>query len=189
MEIFEYVAVLTSIIIGLGMAHLLRGVVRIIQHPDRYRVYWVHLGWVVYMFFQLVFWWWWEFRLGELPQWTFFIYLFVIFYAFLIFCASALLFPEDLEGYDGFKGYFYSRRAWFFGLLVTGGVVDVFDTLLKGDEHFSALGTEYLLMLAVINGSQLAAIFVRNERYHVLLMIGCVAYQVSWAVRTFWTVA
>ena len=57
MEIFEYIAVLTSIIIGLGMAHLLRGVVRIIQHPERYPVYWIHLGWVVYMFISLVFWW------------------------------------------------------------------------------------------------------------------------------------
>jgi hypothetical protein len=33
MEIFEYVAVLTSIVIGLGITHLLQGVARIIQHP------------------------------------------------------------------------------------------------------------------------------------------------------------
>ena len=40
MDIFEYVAVLTSIIIGLGIAHLLRGVARLIQHPDTEPVYW-----------------------------------------------------------------------------------------------------------------------------------------------------
>ena len=33
MEIFEYIAVLTSIIIGLGITQLLRGVARVIQHP------------------------------------------------------------------------------------------------------------------------------------------------------------
>ena len=49
MDIFEYVAVLVSIIIGLGMAHLLRGLVRIIQHPGRHPAYWVHLGWVGYL--------------------------------------------------------------------------------------------------------------------------------------------
>jgi predicted phage tail protein len=43
MGIFEYVAVLTSIIIGLGIAHLLQGVARMIQRQDTEPVYWVHL--------------------------------------------------------------------------------------------------------------------------------------------------
>lgn len=189
MDMFEYVAVLTSIIIGLGMAHLLRGLVRMAQHPDRYRVYWVHLGWVLYMFFNLVFWWWWEFRLGGLERWSFSVYLFVVFYAFLYFCASAMLFPEDLEGFDGFKGYFYDRRAWFFGLLALAGPVDVVDTMLKGDDHIGALGVEYLLMMVVITLTQLAGAFTRNERYHQFLVIFCVIYQVSWAIRAFSTVA
>ena len=38
---FEYVAVLTSIVIGLGITHLLQGVARVIQHPGRERLYWV----------------------------------------------------------------------------------------------------------------------------------------------------
>ena len=46
MDIFEYISVLTSIIIGLGIAHLLRGVASLVQHPGRHRIYWVHLVWV-----------------------------------------------------------------------------------------------------------------------------------------------
>ena len=79
MDIFEYVAVLTSIIIGLGITHLLRGVAGLIQHPDQHRIYWVHLVWVGYLFFTLIFWWWWEFRLGTIETWTFYLYLFVVF--------------------------------------------------------------------------------------------------------------
>ena len=52
MDIFEYVAVLTSIIIGLGITHLLRGVAGLIQHPDQHRIYWVHLIWVPLRFTQ-----------------------------------------------------------------------------------------------------------------------------------------
>ena len=130
MDIFEYTAVLTSIIIGLGIAHLLRGVAGLIQHPEQARVYWVHLFWVGYLFFTLVFWWWWEFRLGELQAWTFQIYLFVVLYALTLFLASALLFPLSMEGYAGFRDYFYSRRRWFFGLLALTYVVDVGDTLI-----------------------------------------------------------
>ena len=77
MDIFEYIAVLTSIIIGLGVTQLLRGLARLIQNPSHYRTYGVHLLWVATMFFNMVFWWWWEFRLGNIETWSFFLYSFV----------------------------------------------------------------------------------------------------------------
>ncbi len=43
MGMFAYVAVLTSIIVGLGIAHLLQGTARLFQDPDAGRPYWVHL--------------------------------------------------------------------------------------------------------------------------------------------------
>ncbi len=95
MEMFEYIAVLTSIIIGLDMAQLLLGLTRLIQHPEQAKPYWVHLCWVFYMFVFAVFWWWWEFKLGAIEVWTFGVYLFVIFYAFLVFLLCSLLFPTN----------------------------------------------------------------------------------------------
>ena len=50
MTTFEYLAVLISIIVGLGITHLLGGVARFIHHPDRYKFYWVHLLWICYAF-------------------------------------------------------------------------------------------------------------------------------------------
>ena len=64
----EYVSVLTSIVVGLGIAHLLHGVATIVQHLGRRRIYWVHLTWVAFMFFQAIFFWWWEFALESLEQ-------------------------------------------------------------------------------------------------------------------------
>ena len=189
MEIFEYTAVLTSIIIGLGIAHLLRGIAGLIQHPETVRVYWVHLLWVGYLFFTLVFWWWWEFRLGALEAWTFQVYLFVVFYAFVLFLASALLFPASMEGYADFRDYFYSRRRWLFGLIGLTYVIDVFDTALKGQGHLASLGAEYLATSALQFGLCLIAMMTRNERFHGALAIVMLAYQVSWAFRAFGTVA
>jgi hypothetical protein len=37
MGVFEYVSVLTSIIVGLGIAHLLGGVAGLVQHPGRHK--------------------------------------------------------------------------------------------------------------------------------------------------------
>ena len=189
MDIFEYTAVLTSIIIGLGIAHLLRGIAGLIQHPDKARLYWVHLLWVGYLFFTLVFWWWWEFRLGTLEAWTFQIYLFVVFYAFLLFLASALLFPVSMEGYASFRDYFYSRRRWFFGLIALTYIVDVGDTLIKGQGHMAELGAEYVLTTLLQFILCVIAMWTRNERFHGTLAIAMFAYQVSWALRIFETVS
>lgn len=188
MEMFEYVAVLTSIVIGLGIAHLLQGVSRVIQHPGRELLYWVHLTWVAGMFFQAIFWWWWEFRLGEVEVWTFQLYLFVLVYAVVIYLCCALLFPADLDGYSGYRDYFYSRRAWFFGLLATAYVIDLADSWFKGPDHFFSLGTEYytttVLQAALLGG----AAITRHERYHQVLAVLTLAYQISWALRLFETV-
>lgn len=43
---FEYVIVLTGVVIGLALTHLMQGVAKIIEHPGRVRIWWVHLGWV-----------------------------------------------------------------------------------------------------------------------------------------------
>ena len=88
MELFEYVVVLTSIVAGLGITHLLQGIARIVQHPGRMRVYWVHLVWVFYMFYTIIFWWWWEFRFVQVETWTFQLYLFVISFALILYLPS-----------------------------------------------------------------------------------------------------
>jgi len=186
-QIFEYVAVLTSIVIGLGITHLLQGVARIIQHPGRERLYSVHLTWVAYMFVNAVFWWWWEFRLSELDAWTFQIYLFVILYAVNIYLLCALLFPADLAGYDGYKDYFYSRRRWFFGLAAFSFAIDYLDSWVKGPEHLANLGLEYLIAAPLQTVLLVAAAFTREERFHRVLAIAALAYQMSAALRYFET--
>ena len=143
MDMFNYVMVLASVIIGLGITHLLQGIGGIVQQPTREKTYWVHLLWVAAIFLRAIFWWWFEFRLSKIAEWTFTLYVFVLGYAVLIYLWCALLFPRDLAGYDGFKDYYYSRRRWFFGLLLVGQAVDLADTLLKGMDHFRSLGPSY----------------------------------------------
>ena len=177
MEMFEYVAVLTSIIIGLGMAQLLMGVTRLIQHPEQAKPYWVHLCWVLYMFLLSVFWWWWEFRLQAVETWTFGIYLFVVLYAFNIFLLCALLFPSNFSGYDGFKGYFYAKRHWFFGAFMLSQLVDIGDSMLKGMNYFYSLGIQYTVASLIIVVSSVAAIFTRNETFHAIFVLALLAYM------------
>ena len=185
MGVFEYVSVLTSIVVGLGVTHLLQGVATSIQHPGRSRTYWVHLLWVAYMFFQAIFFWWWEFALENLETWTFQVYVFVIFYAVIIYLLCALLFPHDLEGYSGYEEYFFSRRAWFFGLMIAFYLIDFYDTWIKGVDYFVSLGLEYPISQGLIIVGCVAAIVTTNRRYHAGFAVLALAYQITWAIRTY----
>jgi hypothetical protein len=188
MGVFEYVSVLTSIVIGLGIAHLLSGVVRIIQHPGRRPAYLTHLVWVAFMFFQAIFFWWWEFALEPLQVWTFELYLFVIFYAVVIYLMCALLFPSDLDDYSGYEDYFISRRAWFFGSLAAFFLIDFWDTWLKGAEYFSSFSIEYLISQAAYVALALVGIWTTNRRFHLGFAVVGLLYQVSWALRYYSTI-
>jgi hypothetical protein len=185
---FNYVMVLASVIIGLGIAHLLTGVAAIVQHPSRETTYWVHRLWVAAVFLRVTFWWWFEFRLSQIPQWTFTLYVFVLAYALLIYLWCALLFPRDLAGYDGFKDYFYSRRGWFFGIALATQAIDVADTLLKGMDHFRSLGPSYPILILAVSGLMLIAMRARNERFHAAFAIFSVAYLVAYPWFVFDTV-
>ena len=185
MEMFNYVMVLASVIVGLGVTHLLQGIVGIIQHPGRERVYWIHLTWVGATFLRATFWWWFEFRLSETAQWTFTLYCFVLGYAFLIYVWCALLFPRDLAGYDGYRDYFYSRKAWFFAVGIAGVAIDVMDSLLKGVAHFRSLGMVYPVAMSTLALLFLVAILTRNERYHGSLAIFSVVYLVVYPFTSF----
>lgn len=188
MDMFNYVMVLASIIIGLGMTHLLHGVAQLIQHPGRDKIYWVHLIWVAGAFFQAIFWWWWEFRLSTTIVWTFQLYLFLLFYAFIIYLRCALLFPSDLAGYDGYKDYFYSRRGWLFGIALAQVFVDLGDTLSKGWAHFLGLGPVYPIVAGAMIVLFSVAAITRNERYHGLVAVLVVAYQLLLAFNYYGTI-
>ena len=178
MEMFEYVAVLTSIIIGLGMTQLLLGLSRLIQDPEEAKPYWVHLCWVLYMFLFSVFWWWWEFKLGTIEVWTFGIYLLVILYAFLVFLLCALLFPFKLSGDDGFRGYFYAKRAWFFGVFLLMQLVDIGDAVIKGMDYLHDLGVQWAASQLIVVVLSAVAMFSRNEKFHASFVLAVLAYMI-----------
>ncbi len=188
MEMFNYVMVLASVIVGLGIAHLLQGIAGIIQHPGRERIYWVHLVWVAVIFMRAIFWWWFEFRLSETGQWSFALYLFVLVYAFLLYLTCALLFPRDLADYDGFKDYFYSRKDWFFGMNFAGIGVDVVDSLAKGLDHFQSLGPSYPIIMAVLASLFAIAMWTRSERFHAAFAVASLAYLMYYPITNFSTV-
>ena len=182
---FFHVRVIIGMVTGLSVARLLNGLARFVQHPKREYIYSVHLAWVFFLLLAVVHFWWFEFALVKITRWTFELYFFVICYAALYFFICAILFPDNLDEYPGFKAYFHSRRTWFYGLLAALFAVDMIDSALKGDEHFRALGIEYQIRQACLITMSLIGTRVANDRYHQAFVIIALAAEVWWIVSEF----
>src|SRR5256885_7440750 len=78
MGAFEYLSVLNSIILALGMTRVLAGVGEMLQARSRHRIYWVHVIWIVNLFLYLVLAWWIFYRWRDQQPWNFYLFLFVL---------------------------------------------------------------------------------------------------------------
>src|SRR4029077_5526672 len=184
MTLSEYILVLISIVVGLGMTHLLSGAADIVQHAKTVRPYWIHTAWMIDLFITIVHFWWWEFRLVRITAWTFVPYAFVVCYAVLYYLLVALLVPERGETED-IREHYYSHRKWFFGTLALMQVVDFGDTFVKGVAYFRDLGLEYPIRNITIIVLSLIAIRTRNPKFHGALVVLVIIYQVIWIMRRF----
>jgi hypothetical protein len=186
MELYLHVRGVLSILVGLSLARLLSGAAQLAQ-PERKRVYWVHLAWMLFMFFYVIAFWWWEFELRTVSQWTFPVYVTLIMYGVLVYFLCALLSPESLKDYEGFKHYFYSRRKWFFGAMAVMFLVDIYDSYVKGLEHVLWLGNLYKWRIGLFFVWSLAAIKIRNERFHAVFVVVAVLSEIAWYLRQYFT--
>ena len=48
LDLYLHVRVLIGIILGLSVTRLVSGIAALVQHPKRYRIWPVHLGWVAW---------------------------------------------------------------------------------------------------------------------------------------------
>ena len=188
MSQFEYVAVLVSIIVGLALTQILRGVGRMVTTKDGPRPYWVHLIWTFYFFLLIVLFWWWEFRL-DVVEWSLWLYLVVIIYATLLFFVSLVIQPSTMDHIASYKDYYFANRRWIFSLLIAIWLWDFVDTFAKGTNHFLNLGTEYLIFnITQLTGSAVA-IITANERYHQIYAVALLVYFVTFMYRTFFVIS
>jgi hypothetical protein len=149
MDQFEYVMVLVSIIVGLGIAHILFGISGIIDRLSRkgdgLELSLAHAAWLGFCFAWLVMFWWWEYRFStRVSDWAFGLYLFLICYAVTLFLLQAVLVPRTWDGVTSLKDHFLERRVWFYSILMFARILDQLDSYLKG-------GFEYILETGSIN--------------------------------------
>lgn len=172
-----------GIVIGLGITRMLTGVAAFIQHPDRHQPSLLHMLWAGSMLLEFALFWWWEFGLTRIEHWNLGVFLFLIGYAVVLYLLAALLFPDHISEYNGYEDFFIKRRRWFFGLLATGFMLDVVDTLIKGGDYWNRLSRDYLIQVPIGLTLCLLGVLSTNRRLQIGLVLTNLAYQGYLAAR------
>ena len=135
MNAFDYLSVITSIILGLSLTQLLTGLGRMIQVRARLRFYWPLLLAIIALVLADLQFWWSLFGQRERADWDFAGFLVILSQAIVLSVASTVLvpaMPEEAAEIDLKRAYFDHAR-WYYGLMLAVlGVSLVKNLVLEG---------------------------------------------------------
>lgn len=166
---FEYVTVLISIILGLGIAQIVTGLADIIHQWKQIKLYLPHVMWMLIIFFLHIQEWWNIYDLRMYEVWRLPTFLFVSLYPINLFILARLLFPlhnheETILNYKEF--YFSNYRKFFLGV--------IFTAILSGLENFIIASrglSGIILQLAILIVLSFVAIRnIEKEWVHKLIV-------------------
>ncbi len=166
MSQFEYIAVLVSVIAGLGIVHLLSGVAGFFVADSRRRPYWVHMLWTWNVFHFIVYYWWFVWRWSAVVEWQLLLYFFILLYAVCLYLLCAILFPPGIRGDADFRSIYYKNRRVFFVLWAFTVILDIVDTNLKMQLGLSGFGASLIVIWSLLMAGSLVAARVQSHAYH-----------------------
>ncbi len=113
MQLYDFLMVLTSIIIGLGMAEIFTGVGQLLRAQKRTHVYSIHGLFVAIVFVGQLHHWWTASRVSDITTITFPGVLFFVTGPILLFLLGYLAFPSTVVEWD-LESYYYTfaRQLW-----------------------------------------------------------------------------
>ena len=159
---FEYIAVIVSIILGLGIVRLLGSLEQVFSQ-DRY---WPHSIWVISIFWMQVQNWWafWDMRTV-----SFNVALYAMWIGYASLCYLCTVSLTNRSGSEvAWREHYYAQRKWLFGVLIPTIIVAIFTS-------FVFFGTSLLhpyrlfqlsLLLLVVLG-----FFIAKENVHRVISV------------------
>lgn len=190
MSTFEYISVLLSIVVGLGLTRLLTGIGQAMEARRKVRFYWVQGVWVVNLALLLVsFWWATLFGHSDRQTWLFPNFAVLLAYSILIFLGTVLIIPSDLEKNSDLQAHFFKVRPWFFGISALVPVAELLDTLLHGGfERVFSFGPYFIVLLSVSFVMCIIGAITDNRKFHAVWALIFLSAMTGWMVVGFWSI-
>ncbi len=112
---YQHVVVVMSIVLGLSLTQLLKGLAQLYRTRNRVRPYWLHTAWVVLLvFFSLVLWWlFWNYR--SIEDWSFFRFVLYLSPMIVFYFLTSIVIPDPSDPVTSYEEYYFSTRLVVFG--------------------------------------------------------------------------
>jgi hypothetical protein len=189
MSPFEFVTVLLSIVVGLGITRLLGGLARAIEIRGTIKHYWVQIVWCINVgLYLVIFWWVVVFSYAPLERFLFVNFLTLFLYAVLLYLQAALILPGNLEPGTDLGAHFFTIRPWFFFLGAIIPLLELTDSLMHGVQNLLNLGWIYIVIQVSAIPLSLIAMRTTNRIYHETWCIMYLCTMASWAVFGWWSI-
>jgi hypothetical protein len=163
----EYLSVLVSIIVGLGISHLLSGTGKLVVARRRVRMYAPTLMAMLLVFLAHVQFWWGNLGYGEEVEGNYFAFLAFLVGPVLLYLLSVLVLPDfDQEGELSLRAHYEENLPWFFGIALALPLTSALRNVLVQGEPVLTPERPFEILLAVM---ALSGLVFRSPRYHAVL--------------------
>jgi len=136
MDGFNYVCVMISIVLGLGLTQLFAGIGNLVQIRRRVKLYWLHSLWVLLLIVLHLHVWWSFWNIRGVAVWTYATFVYVLIGPAALVIASHIIIPELLEGRIDVQRHYFDTSPLFFGILNVGAAWFMFLEPIMGVRSF-----------------------------------------------------
>jgi hypothetical protein len=165
MGLFEFLMVLVSVVIGLGLTEILSGSANLLRARDTVRFHWFHILFQLGVFFGLLQQWWEFWDMESMGEIGFFAVLAILAPPVLLYLIANLLYPSSPEGAD-LEEYYYRQAPLLWGLVIAGTVVGTFvQPLIFGERVLQPANLSGIPMIAIC----LVLAVSKDHRVHAVL--------------------
>ena len=167
MKQFDHLSIFVSMIIALGVRHLILSVAGLIHLRGKVKIYYPTMIWMIsLLLLQLQIWWVFFYR-HDNSEWLYFNFLFYLIIPITVSMISHLLLPE-IKADTNLEEIYDHNHKWFFGLLASIAVVSLTEDFFRsGAAHFDLnfWGRVVFIVLSMFG------LFYRSKRLQLPLAI------------------
>ena len=174
-DTYQHVVVVMSMVLGLAVTQLLRGMAQLHRTRGRVRTYWLHWAWVTLLvFFSLLLWWtFWNYR--GITEWNFLRFALYLSPIIVLYYVTAIAFPDPSDNVTAIREYYFANRVGFFGAFALCGVLAA--TVAAVVRGLPLSDSSYVFRLGLV---LLMLILMRSQsaRVHGALFVVCSSVMV-----------
>lgn len=185
---FEYVSILVSIILGLGIAQLLSSLADLLYRFNKIKFYWPHSIWVLFVLFLHIQDWFITYQLKTIAVWTVPKLSFVLLYPIMLFLSAKMLLPTNpTEESEDMKLFYNGQFRIIFVLMAMSIVLSIFFNVYLLDRSW----VEQIILIVFFGNVVVLAFFnTTSELWHkslaVAILLGSVVATI--AENNYWVI-